>query len=172
MSTIIVGAVHVVATLVSSLLVDRAGRKILLLVSIVTMTATLIAIGVFFYIQNNDEAAAKNIGWLPITSLCIYIVAFALGFGPVPWIIASEVYSKEISAIAGPVSGAFNWALAFVITATFNSISEGIGIGQTFWIFAGLSVLGTIFVIFVVPETKGKSLAEIQRMLSGEKIID
>lgn len=136
------------------------------------MTIMLIALGVFFYIQDTDKETAENIGWLPLTSLCIYIIAFALGFGPIPWIIASEVYSKEMSPIASPLSGAFNWGLAFVITATFNSISKGIGIGQTFWIFAGLSALGTAFVLFVVPETKGKSMREIQRMLNGEKVID
>lgn len=136
------------------------------------MTLMLVALGVFFYILDNKPETADNIGWLPISSLCIYIIAFALGFGPVPWIIASEVYSKEISPIAAPVSGAFNWALAFLITVTFRSISNGIGTGQTFWIFAGLSLLGTIFVTLVVPETKGKTIAEIQRMLGGEKTIE
>lgn len=153
------------------MLVDKAGRKVLLLISDAVMTLMLTALGVFFYILANDKEKADNIGWLPIASLCIYIVAFALGYGPIPWIIASEVYSKEISPIAAPVSGAFNWALAFLITATFGSISKGIGIGETFWIFAGLSLLGTIFVALVVPETKGKTIAEIQRMLGGEKSI-
>lgn len=95
--------------------------------------------------------------------------SFALGFGPIPWIMSSEVYSKDISAISSPVAGAFNWTLAFLITKYFNTISNSIGIGQTFWIFTGLSLLGTAFVVFVVPETKGKSMAEIQRMLTGEK---
>lgn len=83
----------------------------------------------------------------------------------------SEVLSKDISTVVGPVCGALNWSLAFLITATFKMISDGIGIGQTFWIFAGLSLLGTIFTLLIVPETKGKSMAEIQRMLSGEKAI-
>lgn len=156
----------------SSVLVDRAGRKILLLISIITMTITLIALGVFFYIQDSDPESAKNMGWLPLTSLCVYMVAFALGFGPIPWLAMSEVLPKEISAIVGSVSGAFNWLLAFLITATFNSISEAIGIGQTFWIFAGFSLVGIIFVFLVIPETKGKSMADIQRMLSGEKVVN
>jgi Sugar (and other) transporter len=136
------------------------------------MTLTLTALGVFFFIQKSDPEAAKNIGWLPLTSLCIYIIAFALGFGPITWLMMSEVLSKEINSIVGPICGALNWSLAFVITATFTSISDGIGIGPTFWIFASLSGLGTLFVFFIIPETKGKSMTEIQRMLSGEKTID
>lgn len=163
---------HLVATFASSMLVDRLGRKVLLLFSIVVMTISLTALGVFFFIQESDSKAASELGWLPLSSLCLYIIAFALGFGPIPWLMLSEVYSKEVNAIASPLSGAFNWSLAFLITATFGTISSGIGIGPTFWIFAGLSVVGTIFVFLVVPETKGKSMIEIQRMLAGEKDVN
>lgn len=157
------------ATFIATVLVDRAGRKVLLLVSATTMTITLLALGAFFYIQDSNDEMAKKIGWLPLTSLCIYIFAFSVGFAPVPWILASEVYSKEMSPIASPLSGALSWGLAFVLTVTFNSISEVIGLGQSFWIFAGVTALGIIFVIFVVPETKGKSMREIQLILSGDK---
>lgn len=160
-----------IATFASSLLVDRAGRKILLLSSIIVMTVSLIAIGVFFFILESDKETAASLGWLPLTSLCIYLVAFAIGYGPIPWLMLSEIYSKEYNAIASPLSGAFCWALAFIITSTFNSVSEVVGIGTTFWIFAVLSVFGTIFTIFVVPETKGKSIGEIQKMLAGDKTL-
>lgn len=161
---------HLVATFAGSLLVDKAGRKILLLISIIVMTLTLISLGVFFFIDDNNKELAETLGWLPLTSLCIYIIAFAIGYGPVPWLMLSEIYTKEYNAIASPITGCFNWLLAFVITVTFGFISEAIGIGQTFWIFAGLSVLGTIFTFLLVPETKGKSMNDIQRILNGEKI--
>lgn len=134
------------------------------------MTLNLIALGVFFYIADNNPETAETLGWLPLTSLCVYLIAFAIGYGPVPWLMLSEIYSTEYNAFASPITGAFNWTLAFIITVTFGSISNAIGIGQTFWIFAGLSVLGTIFTFLFVPETKGKSMADIQRMLNGEKI--
>jgi MFS family permease len=162
--------VHVFATLAGSLLVDKAGRKILLLLSIIVMTLTLIALGVFFYIADNDKELAESLSWLPLTSLCVYLIAFALGYGPIPWLMLSEIYSKEYNALASPLTGAFNWSLAFVITLTFGMISDAIGIGQTFWVFAGLSVIGTIFTFLFVPETKGKSMTEIQQMLNGEKV--
>lgn len=154
------------------MLVDRLGRKVLLLISIITMSLSLTALGVFFFIQESDNKGASDLGWLPLSSLCLYIIAFALGFGPIPWLMLSEVYSKEVNTIASPVSGALNWSLAFLITSTFGTISSGIGIGPTFWVFAGLSVIGTIFVFLVVPETKGKSMIEIQRTLAGEKNVN
>jgi fatty acid desaturase len=129
---------------------------------------TLIALGVFFFIQDSNPDLAASLGWLPLTSLCIYIISFALGFGPIPWLLMSEVLSKEVGTVVGPICGAFNWFLAFLITLTFSPISHAIGIGPTFWIFAVISLLGIFFVFLIVPETKGKSMAEIQRMLSGE----
>lgn len=161
---------HLVATFAGSLLVDKAGRKVLLLLSIIVMTLTLTSLGVFFFISDKNPEMAKEIGWLPLASLCIYLVFFAIGFGPIPWLMLSEIYSKEYNAFASPITGAFNWTLAFIITATFGSISNAIGKGETFWIFAGVSVIGTIFTFLVVPETKGKSINDIQRMLGGEKV--
>lgn len=134
------------------------------------MTLTLIALGVFFYIAEIDKDLAERLGWLPLTSLCIYLIAFAIGYGPIPWLMLSEVYTKEYNAVASPITGAFNWSLAFIITLTFGMISDAIGIGQTFWIFAAMSMIGTIFTFLFVPETKGKSITEIQRLLNGEKI--
>jgi MFS family permease len=152
------------------MLVDKAGRKILLLISIIVMTLTLIALGVFFYIADNDKKAAASIGWLPLASLCIYLIAFAVGFGPIPWLMLSEIYIKDYNAIASPLTRCFNWSLAFLITLTFGPISSAIGTGQTFWIFAGLSVVGTIFTFVLVPETKGKSMTDIQKMLNVKRL--
>lgn len=82
----------------------------------------------------------------------------------------SEVYTKEYNAFASPLSGAYNWGLAFLVTMTFTPISDAIGKGETFWGFAVICVVGTLFTFFYVPETKGKSFADVQRMLNGEKI--
>jgi hypothetical protein len=135
------------------------------------MLLMLVALGTYFFLLEDDAASVANLGWLPLTSLCIFLVAFSIGYGPVAWLMLSEIYSKDYNAIAGPVSGAFNWLLAFAITSTFGYISDAIGIGPTFWIFAGLTLIGFFFSVFVVIETKAKSMAEIQRILAGEKAL-
>lgn len=127
----------------------------------------LVALGVYFFLLKQESEAIDSLGWLPLTSLCIFLVAFSIGYGPIPWLMLSEIYSKDYNAIASPISGAFNWLLAFAITATFGYITDWIGIGPTFWIFGGLSFLGIIFSLFVVIETKAKSMSEIQRTLEG-----
>lgn len=86
--------------------------------------------------------------------------------------ILGELFAPDVKGLAGSLSGTFNWLLAFLITKTFTNMVSGMGIGPTFWFFSAFSILGTFFVYFVVPETKGKSLSDIQRMLGGEKVND
>lgn len=168
-STIIVGSIHLAASLVGSLLIEKAGRRFLLLLSISFMTVSLTALGAFFVLQEANLELSETFGWLPLTSLCVFIVSFALGFGPIPFMMLSELYSKDINAIASPLTGAFNWILVFILTLLFEPVTNAIGIGQTFWIFAGFSFIGIFFVLFLVPETKGKSMDNIQSMLSNQR---
>lgn len=149
-------------------MVDRLGRKVLLMFSQIFMTLALVALGFYFQLNDNRPADAENLGWLPLTSLCVFLIAYALGSGPLPWVLISEVYSNEYKAIAAPLNGFFSWMLAFAVTSTFNKISDGIGTGPTFFIFGGLSIVGAFYTHFVVIETKGKSMAEIQRRLAGK----
>jgi hypothetical protein len=95
----------------------------------------------------------------------------SLGYGPLPWLVMSEVYSTEVKSILGPITGSFCWLLAFVVTVTFGYIRDAIGMGETFWLFAGITFLGIPFAIFVVVETKARTMSEIQRLLAGEKLM-
>lgn len=167
LATIIVGVMQVIATFVSTLVVDKLGRRILLLASIIVMTICAILLGVYFVMQTNDRTSVDNLGWLPIVALSVFIIMFSLGFGPIPWMMAGELFSPDIKGVAASIAGATNWILAFIVTKFFGNIQDAIGKGETFFLFAGMSVIGIIFVFFAVPETKGKSLSEIQIMLAG-----
>ncbi|XP_032598790.1 facilitated trehalose transporter Tret1-2 homolog isoform X2 [Drosophila grimshawi] len=172
MSTILIGVMQVVATFVSVLVVDKLGRRILLLASGIVMALSTIAIGVYFYMKDQDEKSVDNLGWLPVSSLCVFIVMFSIGFGPVPWLMMGELFATDIKGFAGSIAGTTNWVLAFVVTKTFKNLNEGLGTGGTFWLFAGLTLVGVIFVFFAVPETKGKSLNEIQQELAGNSNLE
>lgn len=171
MSTIIIGIMQFISSFAASILVDRLGRRILLLVSIIFMTLTLFTLGAFFYIQSVDPETAESLSFVPLTSLCIYILAYPVGYGSVPWLVVSEVTPKNIKAVCGPIVGFFTWNFAFLISASFKSVMDNFGIGQTFWIFGGVSIIGIIFTYYVIPETKGKSLAEIEDVLSSKNKI-
>jgi len=168
-ATIIVGVVQVVATFISTLVVDKLGRRILLLQSALIMGICQIALAVYFQLQNNGNDVS-NLGFIPIVALCIFIVAFSLGFGPIPWLICGEVFSPSVKGLLSAVAGTTNWGLAFLVTKFFENVVNWIGRHTTFYIFAGGCAVGLVFVWFVVPETKGLTLTEIQRMLNGEKI--
>lgn len=76
-----------------------------------------------------------------------------------------ELFAPDIKFLAGSISATSNWTLAFIVTKLYNNLREAIGVGPTFWMFTGISLLGLFFIYFAVPETKGKSLNDIQKML-------
>ncbi|XP_017878262.1 facilitated trehalose transporter Tret1-like [Ceratina calcarata] len=167
-STMIVGAMQVVAAFVSSLVVDRAGRKILLLVSIIFMCLSSCTLGVYFYLDDHAErATVDSITWLPLVSVCVFIIMFNMGFGPVPWTMVGELFAPEVKSVVAGSACLFNWLLAFIVTKFFSNLSTGMGLGPTFWLFSGICLIGCAFVGILVPETKGKSLEQIQRELNG-----
>ncbi|CAG9793661.1 unnamed protein product [Diatraea saccharalis] len=170
-ATIIIGVIQVIATFVSSLVVDKLGRRILLLLSALVMCLCSTALGVFFFLKDQHGENAdilQAISWLPLVSLSLFIIAFSLGFGPIPWMMAGELCLIDIKSFVGSTAGTLNWLLSFTVTSTFNSLNTAIGSGQVFWMFAGIMVIGFVFIFFVVPETKGKSVDEIQLLLGAE----
>lgn len=156
---------QVIATFVSVMVVDRLGRRILLLASSIVMGIATVLMGVYFFMQSKDKNSVDNLGWLPVVCLCVFIVMFSIGFGPVPWLMMGELFASDIKGVAGSIAGTSNWVLAFIVTKTFVNLNKAIGPGETFWLFSGITFVGAVFVFFFVPETKGKSLNEIQQLL-------
>lgn len=166
-SAIIIGVVQVIATFVSILLVDKAGRRILLLLSDFIMGVSLCVLGVYFFMKSTTDVS--GIGFLPLLSVVVFIVMFSLGFGPIPWMMVGELFAPEVKGIAASLAVALNWTLAFLVTLSFGFVSRMIGTAAVFLTFAVVCFVGTVFIFFVVPETKGKTLGQIQKELAGEK---
>lgn len=148
-------------------IVDRLGRRILLLTSQFVVMICTFSLGYYFYMKEVDPNSVIHLGWLPIASLCLFIISFSLGLGPVPWLMLGELFAPDVKGFAGSLSATSNWTLAFIVTKTFNNLRDALGIGSTFWLFTGLSLAGIVFIFLAVPETKGKSLASIQKMLDN-----
>lgn len=129
------------------------------------MLVCLAALGLYFHLQKLEVSFA-GLGILPLASLVLFIVTFSLGFGPVPWMIMGELFAPEIKGIASGLAVMMNWALVFVVTFSFPLMNSGLGGHVTFYIFAAIMAVGTAFTKLVVPETRGKSLQEIQQTLS------
>ncbi|XP_013191248.1 facilitated trehalose transporter Tret1 [Amyelois transitella] len=169
LSTIIVGVVNFLSTFVATALIDRTGRKVLLYISSVTITVTLIILGTFFYVQHDLKLDVSTLGWLPLTCLMVYLVGFSLAFGPIPWLMMGEILPAKIRGAAASICTAFNWLCTFTVTKTFINILDGIGPAGTFWLFGCICFVGLFFVVVCVPETRGKSLEQIENKMMGRE---
>jgi sugar porter (SP) family MFS transporter len=160
LGTVGVGVVNVLLTVAAILLVDRVGRRPLLLVGLAGMVASLGVLGLAFLLP----ALSGVVGWIAIASLALYIAFFAVGLGPVFWLLISEIYPQEVRGAAMSVASVGNWASNLLVSLTFLSLAGAIGRPFTFWLYAVVGVAAILFVYFLVPETKGRSLEDIQRL--------
>jgi sugar porter (SP) family MFS transporter len=158
LATVGVGVVNVLTTIVALFLLDRVGRKPLLIIGISGMIFGLLFVGLAWLLPH----ATLSVERLISLSLMIYIAGFAIGLGPIAWLIIAEIYPLKVRGVAMGLSTLVNWISNFVVALTFLSLINLIGQTATFWSFALLSVCSLIFVIKVVPETKGKSLEQLE----------
>jgi len=100
-----------------------------------------------------------------LVGLCVYLISFQSGLGPVPWIMNAEIYPLWFRSQGVSISTGFNWALNLVVSFTFLYLIQGIGYG-TWYLYAGFSLLAIIFFTFTLPETKGKTLEEMEELFS------
>lgn len=156
---------QVLATYLSTILIDRTGRRVLLFISSSMMSICLGCLSFYFYI------AERSYGYLhfsiPILSVAVYITVFSLGFGPIPWMMLGELFPAKMKGIASSIAAALNWVLAFTVTKLFQNMLDFLGTDLTFGVFTISTLLAALFVYFFVPETKGKDMEEIQYMLAG-----
>lgn len=168
-STIMSGAVLSASDFLSAVVIDIAGRRRLLIISAIVMTATQSIIGFFFfYLERVDEAfAAQYLSWLPVLAVMVFLVAFSVGFGAVPWVMMGEVLPPNVRETAGAIASATNWAVSFAVTFSFESLQVVLHTYGYFWLFAAFNVAGGLFATVYVVETKGKTLQEISAMFAG-----
>ncbi len=165
LATIGIGIVNVLMTVVAILIIDRVGRKPLLLVGIAGMTVSLVILGWAFL----TSSFAGIISWITLGALMLYIASFAVSFGPLLWVMLPEIFPLKVRGAGTGVSALSNWGANFIVAQAFLPLVALIGRPAVFWIIAGICVVSAVFVYFVVPETKGRSLEEIEEDLRGER---
>ncbi len=158
LATTWVGIVNVLMTFVAIYLLDKVGRKPLLLFGLGGMAISLIILGIGF-----DQTVSKGlVGIMALICLFVYIASFAYSLGPIGWLLNSEIYPLHIRGKAMGVATCANWVSNFIVTATFLNLINIFGKAGTFWLYGGIGILGIFFIWRLVPETKGKSLEEIE----------
>ena len=159
-----VGAVNVALTLVSIWLIDRAGRRPLLLWSLGGMAATLLVLAAGFAFGTSGASA-----WITVLSVAAYVAFFAVGLGPVFWLLIAEIFPLAVRGRAMSLATISNWGFNLVVTITFLSLIDLFGRTGTFLLYAVLTLMALVFTAVLVPETKGRSLEEIEDALEGRQ---
>lgn len=162
--SIIIGVIQVIVCILASLLIDRLGRRFLLLFSLLLSALSVTSFGVYFRMKD-EGYDMSGVDYFPILCLVIFVFAYNIGIGSIPYTLVSELFPQNIKSKAATLTTFSNLIFAFVTTNIFNYMVEGIGMGESFWIFGVCSLIGFIYVFIYVPETKGRSLRDIQEML-------
>ena len=159
-SSVIVGLVNLVFTFVAIAFVDKAGRRALLLIGMAIQVLALGAVGVMFH--------AGYHGLPLLLAIVTFIGAFAMALGPIPWILCSEIFPNKVRGRAMSLATFTIWSSCYIVAQTFPMLNDNPAIGpaKTFWIYALCSLAGFIFVLRAVPETKGRTLEEIETRLA------
>jgi MFS family permease len=134
-----VGVVNVAMTVVSIRLLDKVGRRPLLLTSLGGMCVSLLALALGFAI------GGLALKWIGVLSLAVYVASFAIGLGPVFWVLVSEIFPLKVRGQAASVATMANWLSNFVVSLTFLSLFKGLGDVRTFLLYAALSFAGLWF---------------------------
>jgi sugar porter (SP) family MFS transporter len=158
-----VGAVNVGFTILAVYIVDRVGRRPLLLIGLIGMIVSLGLLGVVFSLGATSGAA----GLLATICLALYIASFAISLGPIFWLMISEIYPLNMRGSAMSIAALCNWGSNFIVALIFPVLLATFGGAGSFWLFAVLGIVAWIFVYFMVPETKGRTLEEIEADLRG-----
>ncbi|WOH39539.1 D-xylose transporter XylE [Thalassotalea fonticola] len=162
LQTIMVGAVNVVFTLVAIFTVDKYGRKPLMIFGALGMGTAMFALGFSFY--------NGSMGTGVLLAMLVYVACFSLSWGPVCWVLLSEIFPNKIRSMAMSIAVAAQWITNYIVSWSFplmnnNSyLTEQFNHGFAYWIYGVMSLLAALFVWKLVPETKGKSLEEMENL--------
>lgn len=158
--TLVIGIVQVGATCVSCLLCDKVGRRLLLITSASFMALSCATLGLYYYLTL--ELGIDGLGALSLSSLVMYIIAFSLGWGPGPWLLTSELSPMRASGVISSLANVTNWLCCFILTKEFADLQKIVNLYGAFWTFGCICLLSIVFVVLFIPETKGKTLEEIE----------
>ncbi len=154
---VVTGAINFAFTFVAIFTVDRVGRRPLMLAGSAGLAVTYLVLGASYFFGLR--------GWPVLTAVGIAVACYAFSLAPVTWVILSEIFPNRIRGAAMSIAVFSLWTACFVLTYTFPFLNKGLGSAGTFWVYCGVCVVGFLVILRKLPETKNKTLEEIEREL-------
>ena len=158
-----VGLVMFLVTIIATRTIRRINRRPLLVLSLGFCTISMICFGFYFQL-----GPGPSYGWVPIVCLAVFIFSFSLGLGPLCMVLVGDFSLPRIASLAGSIAALTNWGFAFLITYAYSDMQKVFGLAGTFWFYGACSAAGAVFVLAVLPETRGKSFQEIELILNKD----
>ncbi|XP_069691033.1 facilitated trehalose transporter Tret1-like isoform X3 [Periplaneta americana] len=170
-SSIIVASLNLLGSITAGICADLIGRRFILISTQILQAVSLGGMGIFLFLgESGIDVSAVNI--IPVICLSVYCFCIVAGLGTVGYVVFSETFRPEARGVAMSVIGLCVWMLGFLSTKFHNSLEEVLGLYGCFWLYAAVSLAGSIFTYFQLPETRNRSLESILRELNGERIDD
>ena len=157
-------AVRLTGTGISCLIVDKVGRRILLIIPAVVMCTSMAVLGASRYCDHFPRS-------ITLISLCCFIFGFALGIGPMAWLVMSEIFSTKVRGVASGMATLVNWLCCFIVIKFYDDMVASMHSYGTYWFFAAVCFACAIFVFVFLPETKGKTLEEMEELFANHRYL-
>jgi sugar porter (SP) family MFS transporter len=163
LTSFISSAINLVMTIAAIMLIDKIGRKPLLLIGSIGMAVTLSTLTVCFMSAGADGSLPGAAGVIALIAANLYITFFAVSWGPVMWVMLGEMFNNRIRTVAIAICGLAQWAANFIVTWSFPVLTgkQGIGVGPTYAIYSFFAIFSIFFVAKFIKETKGKELEDM-----------
>jgi len=161
---IIIGIVNVAACFISVLYLDKVGRRRLYLIGISGMIPSLVLAGVCFFFR---DRLGSSLIYLSVGSIVCFIFFINISLSPLGWLLISEIYPTSARSVGMSIGSLSHWGFNAIIAFTFLRMVNGLGLAATFWVYAAVCVVGLVWGYYYIPETRGKSLEEIEEYWRG-----
>ncbi|XP_050346330.1 facilitated trehalose transporter Tret1-like isoform X1 [Nymphalis io] len=171
--SILYGFVQLGAGISATFLSRYYGRRILLFISTLGVAVSLTLVGIYFFLLTSINVSPdimSSLWLLPIIGVLSFNILYAVGLGNIPYILQAELFPINVKTLASSLATMMACILNFIVTKLYQSVKDMFGIYTVFWLFASIAYMGVFFTYFFVPETKGKTLEEVQDNIQNDEV--
>jgi len=165
LATMGIGGVNLLFTVIALPLIDLWGRRPLLFIGLIGMCLGLLGLAYTFHYHHQTTTSQ----WMSMGGMILYIACFAASLGPIAWLLIAEVFPLKVRGLGCSVATGTNWAANWLVTFTFLTLVQILGASMTFFLYFLIGIISILFIYFIVPETTGVSLEQIEENLMAGK---